>query len=124
MDRFRASAAPAPQLNPHRFKRHALGISQEEFDVHVAREVIEALTELAEERRRAREPTPPAADLSPPLVPLSKDECLRRFFPGNVRPTTGPMLGVFSWALDLGSTRFSFDFNFDTDDIMLLNAYD
>ena len=124
MDRFRASAAPAPQLNPHRFKRHALGISQEEFDVHVAREVIEALTELAEERRRAREPTPPAADLSPPLVPLSKDECLRRFFPGNVRPTTGPMLGVFSWALDLGSTRFNFDFNFDTDDVMLLNAYD
>ena len=124
LDRFRASDVRAPRSTPHRSRLRELGISQEEFDVQVAREVDEALAELAEERRQVREPSPPTTELPLPLVPLTKDECLRRFFPGNVRPSTGPMVGVYSWAADLGWTRFNFDFNFDTDDINLLNAYD
>ena len=28
------------------------------------------------------------------------------------------------WAVDLGRTRFNFDFNFNTDDIHVLDAYD
>ena len=124
LDRFRASDVRAPRSTPHRSRLRELGISQEEFDVQVAREVDEALAELAEERRQVREPSPPTTELPLPLVPLTKDECLRRFFPGNVRPSTGPMVGVYNWAADLGWTRFNFDFNFDTDDINLLNAYD
>ena len=124
MDMFRTSAALAPRSHPPRFQLRALGISQEEFDAQVTRVVDEALTEFAEERRRAREPATPAEDQPLPLVPLTKDECLRRFFREHDRLVTGSMLGVFNWATGLGSTRFNFDFNFDTDDINMLNAYD
>lgn len=40
------------------------------------------------------------------------------------RPNTGPLIGIHSWAADLGHTRFNFDWDWDKDDINLLNAYD
>lgn len=53
---------------------------------------------------------------------MTKEDCLRLF--RDDMPPPGPLLGVYRWATNLGRTRFNFDFNFDTDDINLLNAYD
>ena len=121
MDIFKASVEPAPQPNPHRFKLRALGITQEEFDIQVAREVDEALAELTEERRRERDPSPP---VEPPLIPLSKEDCLRHFRTVGYPNTDRVMMGVWRWAVDLGRTRFNFDWDWEKYDINLLNAYD
>lgn len=37
--------------------------------------------------------------------------------------TTGSMLGMWLWAADLHSTRYDFDFDWERDDVNILNAY-
>ena len=56
MDRFKASAAEAPQPNPYRFTLKKLGITKEEFDTRLEAEVEEALTKLAALQRLVAPP--------------------------------------------------------------------
>jgi hypothetical protein len=39
-------------------------------------------------------------------------------------PTTGPLLGVYWWAADLGWARFDYESDVNWDDLSFLNAYD
>lgn len=38
--------------------------------------------------------------------------------------TSGSMLGMFKWAVDLGRARFNFEMNWDAESISILDAYD
>ena len=122
LDNYKATAAPAPVPNPYRFHLKRLGITETEFETRIATEVEETLLDLANKRRLDRL----FADeimITHPLVPLTKADCLR-YFDRVGLPSTGALFGVYLWATDRDVARFNFDFNFDTDDISILDAYD
>ena len=101
-----------------------MGITQEELEARIDIKVEEALTELASARcsPSALHPAEPSQQLHATMVPLTKEDCLRLF--RDDMPPPGPLLGIYRWAVDLGRTRYNFDFNFDTDNISLLDTYD
>lgn len=77
-------------------------------------------------RRQAKDPVqvvPSLTDSNPTLPVLTKDDRLR-FFRTHGHPAPGALLGVYRWATDLGMTHFNFEFDFDRDDLSLLDAYD
>lgn len=116
--RSRADATdPSPSLDPYRFTYQKLGVTAEEFQRRVEEEVDDLLTEIDTNRREALLETLPFER------PISKDDFLRRFNP-NDQPPSGSNIGNYMWAADLGRCRLNFDFDFTTDDISILNAYD
>jgi len=81
-------------------------------------EINDILLTSAANHRRAKEPECDAPSTLAPsqvLPVLTKDDGF---------PKTGPLLGVYWWAADIGRTWFNFDFDFDRDDLSILNAYD
>ena len=60
------------------------------------------------------------------LPVLSKDDCIKLFekigYPSSTSP--GSLLGMFWWAADLGRDKFNFDFDFNRDDLSILDASD
>lgn len=116
LNRFKASTSNAPAPDPYRFIHAKLGLTAEEFQERTRTDVDEFLAEIDEERRQVLRESQPFERI------LSKEECLLMF--RDERPNTGPLIGIHSWAADLGHTRFNFDWDWDKDDINLLNAYD
>jgi hypothetical protein len=115
-------ARPSPVFPTHR----RLGLTEEAFEVRLKAEIDEFLLTAEAECRRDKEPVnnPPSSSVPSQTLPvLSKDEAFR-FVEALGFPKTGPLLGVAWWAADIGRTRFNFDFNFDRDDLSILNAYD
>jgi hypothetical protein len=113
-----ASASKAPRLPSNRFALRRLGISQEELEAGVAREVEEAISEGRAERGIERF----TANASPeaPRI-LTKEDCLALFHATGV-PPLGALGGVYCWAADLGSSRFNF--KIENEDYSVLDAYD
>lgn len=126
---YRGLPPAAPKPPPFRPIHARLGISESEFEARITSEIDEVLFEVEEERRRARAPTPSTLVEEAPsssLKPLSKEDCLA-YFRTHGYPTPdspGSLWGMYWWAADLGSSRFNFEFDFDKDDINILNAYD
>lgn len=50
---------------------------------------------------------------------LSKEDCLRMFRDNH--PTSATLLGVYRWAADLGQAWCNFDWDWDKDDLNVLN---
>ena len=117
-DRYFATAPKAPQPPANRFALRRLGITQEELDARVTREVDEALQEFRAER--ALERITANSSTEAPRI-LTKEDCLT-FCRATGVPPPGALWGVYRWAADLGSTRFNF--NFENDDYSVLDAYD
>jgi hypothetical protein len=110
---------------PFRSVPERLGLTEEAFEANVRAEIDDVLLEFEEERRRAREgdgvsstPTPPP----PPLSVMTTEDGLR-FFRNRGFPTTGPLLGVYRWAADLGCSCFDYESDVNWDDLSFLNAY-
>ena len=120
-DRYRkrntTESDPSLSLDPYRFTYQKLGVSAEEFKLRAEEEVDDLLKEIDNNRRTALLETLPFER------PLSKDDYLRQFNP-SAQPPSGSNIGNYMWAADLGRCRFNFDFDFATDDISILNAYD
>ena len=116
--RYRPTAAEAPRPNPNRFALARMGISEEELNRRVDLEVDEALCDMQAERRLARI----TSGVDPGLQRvLSKEDCLTLFRATGV-PPPGPLWGVYRWAADLGVARFNFDW--DSEDFSVFDAYD
>ena len=121
-DRYRnkhrtPEAEPSTSLDPYRFTHQKLGVTADEFQKRVEDEVDELFKEIESSRR---------AELLESLPferPISKDEYLR-ISHASKEPASGSRIGNYMWAADLGHCRFNFDFDFATDDISILNAYD
>lgn len=116
-------SAPPPPFRPIHAR---LGLSEERFEKLLTAKIDDVLLTAKANRRREREGDCDGPTTSVPvqeLHVLSKDEAYR-FVETRGFPKTGPMLGVYWWAADLGRARFNFDFDFDRDDINILNAYD
>jgi hypothetical protein len=93
-----------------------VGLTAEEFQREVHKEIDDLLTEIDTTRRTA------LLENLPIERPLSKEECFEIFGRGDT--ITGSRIGNFMWATDLDRNRFNFDFDFATDDLSILNAYD
>ena len=100
-----------------------LGISREEFDAHLSKEIDEVLVPRQEQENSTRETPPPApAMTSEPLHVMTKEDVLRHL--GNRAITTGAELGMYKWAADLGWARFGYDYDLERDEAYWLAAYD
>ena len=112
---------------PFRPVHTRLGISESEYEALLTSEIDEVLVAAEEDRRRARAPICDPPDSSaPPSRFLSKDDCLA-YFRTHGYPTAdspGSLWGMYWWAANLGDARFNFEFDFDKDDLNILNAYD
>ena len=95
LDRYKASAAQAPQPNPYQFLLHRLGITHEEFDARVAAEVDEALSKLVAARQPPKDRSPEERPQSPtaPPAPLTQEVCPHLFNSGRW-PVKNQLLGV------------------------------
>ena len=133
---FKGSAFADLRHPPPFSSVHArLGISKGEIESRLTSEIEEVLLQSAEDRRLARvliEVMPdslapssllPAHPPSPPLIVLSKDDAIKLLSPCDFS-TSGALLGVWCWAADLGRTGFNFNFDWDKDDLSILDAYD
>jgi hypothetical protein len=125
---MRYSKAPIPEERPPPFRpiHVRLGISEKEFEEGLKEEIDSVLVPLAESRRRAKESgseAPPPPQPTPSLQVMTKEDALR-FFRQREFPTTGPLLGVWWWAADLGWSRFDYESDVDWNDLSFLNAYD
>lgn len=121
-DRYRnkqptPTAEPSSSLDPYRFVHQKLGITAEEFNCRVDEEIEDLLKEIENNRRTE------LLESLPFERQLSKDDFLT-FARANPQPITGSNIGNHAWAADLSRYRFNFDFDFATDDISILNAYD
>ena len=113
LEKYKDTVEREPQSHPYRFTARRLGMTIDEFEAAIAKEVDETLHEFEVERRLAKGP-----------MVLDK-EYWRDYFRDKEFPTTGQMLGIYQWAHDLGISRFNFEtFSFDLESILLLNAYD
>ena len=115
---------------PFRELHERLGLTIDEFQARLASEIDEVLTSSEEDRRRARAPidVESASSSLPPdpsslLTVPSKMDCVRLLSRCDLSKS-GALLGAWCWAADLGSTRFNFDFDWEKDDLSILNAYD
>ena len=114
------------RLTPFGPVHACLGLSEEEFEARLTSVIDSVLVPRVDACCRAKEleceaPPSPHPILSLPV--MTKEDGLR-FFRHREFPSTGPLLGVYRWAADLGRARFNFDFDFDRDDLSILNAYD
>jgi hypothetical protein len=103
-----------------------LGLSEEEFETLLTTKIDDFLLAEKEARRRDKEldcDAPSSSTPTPSLPVLTKDEAFC-FIEAHGLPKTGPILDVLWWVADIGWTRFNFDFDFDRDDLSILNAYD
>jgi hypothetical protein len=109
---------PPPPFRPVHVR---LGISEEEFEAGLKLEIDSVLEESC---RRVTDPeeASPSTPI-PPLTVMTKENGLR-FFRNREFPTTGPLLGVWWWAADLGWSRFDYESDVNWDDLSFLNAYD
>lgn len=94
-----------------------MGLTEEEFNARTSQDVDELLAEIELSRRQE------LLEQLPFERVLTKEDCLQ-MFRVNGHPTTGPMLGVWRWAADLGHARFNFETEPVGDDYSFLNAYD
>lgn len=97
-DHYKQTAAPPPVLNPYRFVQKKLGLSEAEFEANISLEIDEMLSEIDRTRRQELHPEPAPT----PSAPLTKEQCLAYF----------------------RVNGYNFDFDFDKDDIHILDAYD
>lgn len=113
------TAAEAPRPDPNRFRLARLGITAEELDARVDREVEDALLEHRANRRLA---ALEAGTSDCPRI-LTKEDCLTLFRATGV-PPPGALWGVWRWAADLDHARFNFEREVVDDDYSFLDAYD
>lgn len=116
---------PVEESRPPLFQPvHArFGLTEEAFEAELKLEIDEVLLTAADERERDKEHAccSSSQSASTPLRILSKDDYLKLLHDRGL-PLTGPLLGVYLWAADLGRTQFNFDF--DHDDLSILDAFD
>ena len=91
--RYFPTARELPRPNPNRFALARLGVSNEELEARVVREIDEELRVIMAERRLAH-----ITSFDFPRI-LSKEDCLVLFEATGV-PTSGSLLGVYKWATD------------------------
>ena len=115
LDRYKASASKALEPDPYRFVQAKLGLSAAEFDQRVTNDIDKLLTEIEHNIRQEL-----LEQMSFERV-LSKEDCFRML--SRQQHTTGSMLGMYLWAADLGTAHYNFDFDWERDDINILNAY-
>ena len=116
LDKYKATTEREPQPCPYKFITQRLGLTREEFETELAKEVDETLHSLAVERRTANGPEQG--------IVLTKEYWFD-YFRHREFPTSGQMLGIYRWVASLGIPRSNFEFfTFDPESILLLNAYD
>lgn len=106
----------------NRFALDRLGITRETLEERAMEEINEILREGLAERRLSRLFPPESIASTAPRI-LTQADCLQLFITTGV-PTSSSLMGVYRWAAGLGVARFNFDWDFDTDNLELLNAYD
>lgn len=94
-----------------------LGITEEEFDTNLRREIDELLTPPAQKASSSSPARP-----SEPLTVMTKADVLR--FLGNRALTSGSELGIYKWAADLGWARYRYDFNLEYNEASWLAGFD
>lgn len=104
-----------------------MGLSEEAFESLLISEIDNVLVKSAENQHSSKESVgePTSTPVAPP-VPLTKEDGLA-FFRKHGYPSTdspGSLWGMFRWAADLGHAKFNFDFDFNKDDLSILDAYD
>lgn len=120
----RTEEIPEPH-NPYPvYKR--LGLSEEAFEALLTAEIDEVLVASAAARHGSKEPPGEHASPAETLVPLTKADGLAYFrkhgYPS--RDSPGSLWGMYYWAADLGNAKFNFEFDFDKDDLSILDAYE
>lgn len=95
--RYYGTVPEAPRPPANRFALRRLGITAEELDARVSREVDEALTEVCTELAMERL----TANASPEAPRILTKEDLMAFFRATGIPPPGPLRGVYRWAMDL-----------------------
>lgn len=116
LSRYQASASTEPTPNPYRFIQNKLGLTKAEFHEKTSEDVNDLADIELNRRQEFLEPLPYERV-------LTKEDCLQMFHE-NGQPTSGSFLGVYKWAADLGHSRFNFEWDWNKDDINVMNAYD
>ena len=94
LERRKDKTPQEPQPNPYRFIQRKLGLTETEFDNRLTQDIDELLQEIENERRLALLESLPCGRV------LTKDDC-KQLFPLSRPPTSGSLLGIYSWAHDL-----------------------
>lgn len=104
-DHYKQTAENAPQPDLHRFVLQRLGLTAEEFEDRVTREINEALREARAERNLDLLATPTSDTHEPLSRILTKEDCMTLFRATGV-PLSSALGGVYRWAANLGVPRF------------------
>ena len=123
LDHCKASAETSPQPNLYRFAHQNLGFIEQQFEDKVTNEIDELMWEAQVERLLACLTLPSTSNMEPPPRILTKDDYLS-LFRATCIPTSGPLLGIYRWAADLGHAQYNFTEELEEHNFHLLNAYD
>ena len=128
-DHYKADPQPKPQENPYRFVHKKLGLSEEEFEARILKDIDDLLNDIEADKAPEPEEPPAPTEIPLPIVvavpecPISQDECYRMLC--NQTLTTGTQLGNYMWAIGLGKCKYNFEMkSWDKEIIALLDAYD
>ena len=105
--------------NRHQTPAQRLQITEEELANRIIREIDDVLIQHRNERQWAR------------LIPgddnlqriLNKEDCLT-LFRAYGYPTSGPLMGIYRWAADLGWAQYNYEADFTPENIAALGEYD
>ena len=96
-DHYKQTAENAPQPDPHRFVLQRLGLTAEEFEDRVTREINETLREARAERNLDLLATPTSDTHEPLSRILTKEDCMTLF-----RATGVPLSSALGGGIPLG----------------------